>query len=951
MCVSTNQIEAARPPWTASQLHGSPEPPSPYRIAPAFPGIRFSRPTSIEEIPGANRILVTEIGGKLLTFAKDPDVTQTDLLANLAEMTGGTATLFHATFHPEFLKNRFMFVCYVHPGGGGHSRVARFTLTEDALPKIVPGSERVIITWPTGGHNGGCLKFGSDGYLYISTGDGAGPSPPDKNTVGQDVTNLLGAVLRIDVDRQVGDKNYVVPPDNPFIELEGARPEVWAYGLRNPWKFGVDSETDNIFVADNGYETWESIHRIQRGGNCGWPIMEGRAMLRTEVKRGPTSIIPPVKDHPHTEANSVIGGPVYRGSALPDLDGTFVYGDYITGTIWGLKLEDDSYSHRTLVDTDLRITSFTVSSAGELYVLDYDFTGQVYELLPSELEDTSADFPRHLSDTGLFASVETLQPAPGVVPYDVSVNRYVDGADSQRWVAIPGDGKIAFAKDDSAPARYPNGTVFVKHLSLPQPGRDPIPLETQVLHFENELWQPYSYEWDDAGRDATLVNSTGSQRTLSVSDSDGSVGERTWHVSALNECRLCHNAASGHVLGFTLNQLDQPLDSIGKGSLMDTLVAEGVLSSAFPVEDEDQLVDPHDVSQNLDDRARSYLHANCSMCHHPRGVATVSFYLRRDLQFDELNTDKGTGIGTFGMENARVIVPGDPYRSVLMYRMTKLGYSHMPYIGTKTIDSSGVALVERWIRSLRSEPSSDSSPPIVRGSEEAEALKVLRAKEADRSRRDAAIASLVQSTEGALALSSMLHSGTLQGRDFDSAVETGYNTSSGDIRGLFEHFLPEAQRRPTLGSNFQPQVVLSRSGDSERGKLIFFSDSGRCRTCHDVSDQAKSTGPTLAEISKKYPRESELLQHIMQPSLKIDEKFATYHVESDDGLVTTGLKISESSEEVVLKTGEGKIVRIPMGTIEEVQKSSTSLMPDLILSDLTAQEAADLLEFIRSPDL
>ena len=210
---------------------------------------------------------------------------------------------------------------------------------------------------------------------------------------------------------------YAIPPDNPFVNSVRARPEIWAYGLRNPWKFGVDPQTGAIFAADNGWESWEMVHRIVRGGNCGWPVMEGRVALRKEVEVGPTPILPPVKDHPHTEANSVIGGPVYRGEKLKQLDGSFIYGDYITGTIWAVHADkDNAYSHTTLVDTDQRIVAFTQGADGELFVLDYDLTGQIYQLLPSELKDTSADFPRRLSETGLFTSLEALTPAVGVVP-------------------------------------------------------------------------------------------------------------------------------------------------------------------------------------------------------------------------------------------------------------------------------------------------------------------------------------------------------------------------------------------------------------------------------------------------------------------------------------------------------------------------------------------------------
>jgi putative heme-binding domain-containing protein len=941
-----------RPPWTTSRIQGSPEAPAPFKIVPAFPGVRFKNPTCIEEIPGTDRLLVAELGGKIYSFVKDIDVIQADLVVDLSS----SKSILDADFHPGFRQNRLLFVSYIH-SGSGRVRVSRFTVSAASPPTVVPGSEQVVITWPAGPHTGGCLEFGTDGFLYASTGDGAGPNPPDGLTTGQDISDLLGSILRIDVDRKTGTRAYTVPADNPFVDLDGARPEVWAYGLRNPWKFGVDPATGDIFAADNGWESWEMVHRIVRGGNGGWPRMEARAALRTEVEPGPTPILPPVKDHPHSEANSVIGGPVYRGAKLPELRGAFVYGDYITGTIWAIHPdEDDSYSHTTLVDTDQRIVAFTQGHNGELWMLDYDFSGQVYEVLPSGDKDTSAGFPRRLGETGLFKALADLEPAPGVVPYTVQAERWTDGAQAQRWVAIPGDGQIRLSTGKDDPASYPEGTVFVKQLNLPQgEGRAPIRLETQILWYEKGKWQPASYLWDDAGQEAHLAASIGSNRPLRVTGrtaTDGSV-ERTWHVSATNECKLCHNAGSRFVLGFSPHQLNRFVtegNSIKENQLR-LLAAQGALARvpSIPDDDPSRLVDPHDPSLDLDDRARSYLHANCGSCHHPRGNAIVSFYLDRGRPFSKLNTFKGTGIGTFGMRNAKIIAPGDPYRSVLMYRMSKTGYSRMPYIGSQLVDSAGVSLIGEWIRSLPKRANDAPSPPATAGSAQSRALRALVNKEpGGRDRRDGLMRQLVTSTEGTLALVTEMHRGSLSAQDFDAAVLIGRAARSSDIRGLFETFVSESQRRTTLGSNINPESVLSRGGDQERGKLIFFSDGARCRACHEIEDRSKSLGPTLKEMNKKYPRPSELLQHVLQPSLKIEDPFAAYVVVTIDGRVETGLLVEKNDKEIVLRTAERKTVRIARGDIDELQKSPKSLMPERMLSDLTAQEAADLFAYIRS---
>ena len=946
--------ERPREPWTTSRLRGTPTPPEPFRIVPVFSQLKFDHPTSLQEIPGTNRLLVAEIGGRVLTFPKDSAVSTANLAVDLQTSAGGDVALFAAELHPRFQQNRFVYLCLVHPEGGPHTRVSRFTMTDDAVPVIDPNSETVIITWPSGGHNAGCMQFGKEGLLYIATGDGSGPNPPDGLTTGQDVTDLLGAMLRIDVDHPSGGKNYAIPSDNPFVNHATARPEIFGYGLRNPWKFGIDRNTGEVFVADNGWESWEMIHLVGNGTNCGWPIMEGRAQLRTEVTPGPTPITPPIRDHHHSEANSVIGGPVYRGDKLKSLDGEFVYGDYITGTIWSVgRAPDGSFVGRTLVDTDLRITDFLEGAAGELFVLDYDLTGQIYELLPNDIEDLSADFPRLLSQTGVFRSLSPLQPAAGVVEYDVVVHCWTDGAESQRFVAVPGNDRIELAPHNGIRGRYPEGTVFAKQLTIPDAtGSAGMPLETQILHLQHGVWNPYSYLWNEAGTDAELVSSVGTTRSVQWPDANvsGKLTERTWRSSAVNECKLCHNAGPGFVLGFVGNQLDRQAGSRSSDlEQLDSLLSQQVISS-IPVEarsSDFHLVDPHDVSIDLNARARSYLHGNCGMCHHKGGNAIVSFFVTRNLPFDQMNTNKGTGIGTFGMKDAKLIVPGDPYRSVMMYRMSKLGYARMPYIGSQVVDSDGVSLIERWIRRLPLDDATHRSDPLIAGSSLANSLAALTVTSSDADTRRTAIQNLVGSTEGSLALMARIHSGDLTTSDRETAVEAVRNASS-DVRGLFDHFVPESLRKKTLGRTFEPSLVLSQTGDPLRGRLIFFSDTARCRACHDIDNAALSVGPTLKDISRKYVHMSELLQHVVQPSLKIEDKFATWTVVTTDGTVLNGLMESQSDAQVVLKAADRKQLTIPKADIDELKKSIQSLMPDGVFADLTAQEASDLLAFIRS---
>ena len=215
------------------------------------------------------------------------------------------------------------YICYVRkndsPDG---SVVSRFTVSRTDPPVIEPKSEQVILKFYSGGHNGGCLEFGNDGYLYISTGDAAVPSPPDVMMTGQDCSDLLSSVLRIDVDHARSPaRPYRIPPDNPFVNTPGVRPEIWAFGFRNPWKMSFDRATGDLWVGDVGWELWELVFKVKRGGNYGWSVMEGPQPVNVEARRGPTPILPPIKVHPHSEAASITGGYVYHGTRLPELSG------------------------------------------------------------------------------------------------------------------------------------------------------------------------------------------------------------------------------------------------------------------------------------------------------------------------------------------------------------------------------------------------------------------------------------------------------------------------------------------------------------------------------------------------------------------------------------------------------------------------------------------------------
>ena len=256
-----------RAPWTGSKIAGSPDPAPPYTVELAFPHLKFEFPVVLVKAGGTGRLFLGELRGRIYSFPDDPGCRKPDLAIELAKVYPDLTALYGLTFHPDFDKNRFVYACYVRkndvPDG---SVVSRFSVSRADPPVIDPASERVILKFHSGGHNGGCLAFGNDGYLYISTGDASVPSPPDVMATGQDCSDLLSSVLRIDVDHADPGKAYRIPPDNPFVHTAGVRPEIWAFGFRNPWKMSFDRASGDLWVGDVGWELWELVFKVKRGG-------------------------------------------------------------------------------------------------------------------------------------------------------------------------------------------------------------------------------------------------------------------------------------------------------------------------------------------------------------------------------------------------------------------------------------------------------------------------------------------------------------------------------------------------------------------------------------------------------------------------------------------------------------------------------------------------------------
>src|SRR5882724_2331007 len=503
--------------WTTSRLIGSPDPPLPYTVEKTFTNIKLEHPIFIIAEPGTERLFVTQQGGEtnkpslILQLRDDPNTEEAETFISITNRL-----VYSFTFHPGYRTNGYIYLFSNGPTPETNrlNRISRYTVERQAPYRCDPNSEKPIIQWRSMGHDGGGIVFGHDGMLYISSGDGTTDS--DDWVRGQDLSELTGGILRIDVDLMEGTQPYAVPRDNPFIELKGARSEKWAYGLRNPWRLCVDDTSGRIWVGNNGQDLWETAHLVRRGENYGWSVYEGSHPFYVNRKLGPTPVVLPTIEHSHSEARSLTGGLVYHGKELAELDGLYIYGDYSTGKIWGTGHDGKRVTvQREIANTEIQITAFTVDQHDQLLITDH--AGSIYRLVRAPKQSSITEFPQRLSETGLFASTKSHKMQPGVIPYSVNTPAWADGAFAERFIALPGD--MQFDYNASTSWNATNGAVLVQTLLLEREAGNPASsqrIETRILLKQGPQWNGYSYRWDDSQTDATLVAAKGEEREFSI---------------------------------------------------------------------------------------------------------------------------------------------------------------------------------------------------------------------------------------------------------------------------------------------------------------------------------------------------------------------------------------------------------------------------------------------------
>ncbi len=922
----------AHPPLESTRLLGSPDPPMAMRAQRVLPRLTLNNPIALNDLPGRGYSIVLQTNGKMFAFptSRDPD-SATEIL-DLGEIFRegyqgrvyggqGIANCRDFTVDPDFESNGYIYVTsnlkpwFVENG----TRVSRFTVSNTEPPTIDPATQLDILSYPSGDHIGTCLRFGPDGCLYVSAGDGSGPFPPDSERAAQNIADLRGSIMRIDVRGATSEKPYRIPDDNPFVGENfvrdyNARGEIFSFGFRNAFRIAFDPRTGSLWVADIGWERCEMIHRTVPGGNHGWSLYEGPFPVDPGQKKGPGEIIPPAIVMSRGEAQSITGG-VFVPEQADQFPGQYLFADFMNGAVWAADVaSEDRPTYQRIADTKLRVVSFATSQFGDAQavpsalVIDYG-GGAIYELVKNEAAATAtADFPRRLSETGLFTSTESLELSPGAIRYRPAATMWRDGAVGDRVVAIATQAPIK-PNANNRQNEYPSGTIFANTILRDVIGDDGAPskrrMETQVLAYDGLNWNPYTYAWNDEQTDAELVEALGRTVAMTIPDEHFGSRQATYAFMSRDQCKVCHHVFMQGGLSFIPQNVVSPgWDELADEGWVGTLPKLGKIR-----------VDPHDESKPLDARARSYLDMNCAHCHQPAGGGASGLHLGASVPQEKMSAiDARPTQGEFGIPEARIISPGRPERSVLMYRLATTGAGHMPRLGSHTLDRDGAKLIWDWIASM---------PPITTD---------------------------VGENEISTSLSDWRQLLDFSADDAKShAAHLAHDNPM--TAGLFETWIDPAKRVVRVGASPNVDAILALEGSVERGRS-WFADSAvsQCRNCHRHQGVGQAVGPDLDKLVSSTTGEpmtrQQVLRQLLHPSEEIAEKWRAVTVLTTDGRVFSGLVDKRTEESLALKQASGQVVTISTDDIEAEQVNEKSLMPEGQIATLTPQELADLLAML-----
>jgi len=717
-----------------------------YTMTRVFPDLVFPSAVGLATPPHeTNRLFVMERLGRVtvVTNLAAPtrsvflDLTRVVRLDNFNEMG-----LLGLAFHPKYSENGRFFLFYTATASNTRqNRLSEFRVQAGNPHAADPASEKILIQQRDDAvnHNAGDLHFGPDGYLYVALGDEGGANDQFRNS--QRITNdFFAGILRLDVDQRPGSLppnphaavlgHYRVPPDNPYVgattflqravDPARVRTEFWAVGLRNPWRMAFDSATGELWVGDVGQDARETVAVSRSGANHGWAFRE--AEIAGPMAGAPADFltnpihgyVPPLHSYLHraTGGFSVTGGRVYRGSRLAQLFGAYVFADYVTGNVWSLvRPPGGGPPVVTRLVGYANIAGFGVDPRnGDLLAVNHA-SGHLVRLDYSE-GFSGAAIPDKLSDTGAFRDVRSLDPQPGVMPYEINLAFWSDGASKQRWFSIPE------LKDTATYQTWgqwitPPGTVWIKHFEIDMVAGDSASrrrLETRFLVRNSSGVHGFTYRWNASRTDATLVAEAGEEESLDIRDVGGNTRSQRWRYPGRAECLTCHNPAAGGSLSFTTAQLN------GTGPFPHHQGQIGALAEAgyfAPGQSPDlkapapALVPPSDQESSLTWRARSWLDVNCAYCHRPGGPGGALFDTRLQTPFEFAGLIRGS-LNSALEPDRRVVVPGSIPLSELHTRLVQRGARQMPPLATSIADPEGSALIQQWIREEAADNSFDT---------------------------------------------------------------------------------------------------------------------------------------------------------------------------------------------------------------------------------------------------
>lgn len=696
-----------------------------YRFVNAYPNLNefFFSPVMVTNDGINDLVYVVDKEGAIYAFPNKETVVATEVRKLLdiksTVLNNNESGMLSMAFDPYFATNGFIYVYYIYGesdnfyprtdgmvgGKTGDAIIERWTVDNPANPTSA-GSKVEVLRIPQLGedHKGGMMQFHpTEHYLYVGIGEGGyghsaftqNPLPGDPynrrtNNSAQDPTTLRGKFIRIEpLAQAIEGKYYRIPADNPFVGRAGYLPEIWSMGHRNPWRWAFDTDAPyTLWETEIGQDTdlaYEEVNIITKGQNYGWPVCEGtrnRGVLGGDAaKNCLTDFVPPRDGYGRTSGVSIIGGFVYRGTDLPNLNGSFIFGDYVSKRLWSVandgqakKLISEAFPHYiSSIGKDLQ-KNLLISSHGR----ELGGPSSIFKVVDDDL--ASAQIPPTLSATGLFADLSNVIPAQGVIEYALNANGWFDGGKLRHFVAIPNASKIMF--DPAAIWNLPVGSVVVKHLSVATSANANKPFTTSVLFRQETGWQAANYRWNAAGTDADLV-------TESSVEPDGGLVSVVRKVETGSTCAGCHKDSDGkltplatgtHQLngnfnyqGVTKNQLEV-FNAIG---LFTTAISNG---SSY-----EKLVAPTDSTTSLTLRAKSYLHTNCAHCH--SGISGGM-----DMRFS-------TALEAMKLVNDHNrVVPGIPANSNVYKYQTGAGM-RMPY-GSVATNTEAEMLFRNWINEL-----------------------------------------------------------------------------------------------------------------------------------------------------------------------------------------------------------------------------------------------------------